>query len=328
MLAELSRHPQVTTLARTTAFGYFPHNMIGLSERITDHIAQPQAHLPRERLWQVRGKEVILATGSVERPLVFPGNDRPGVMLAGAARTYLNRYGALVGQRAVLVTAHDSAYRVAIDLRGAGVEVLAIADVRGTADGFLPRAARDAGIRVLTRATVLGTRGTRIRAVEIAQLDDTGNLQGSSQWLACDLLLMSGGFTPSIHLFSQSRGKVAWDEGTLAFVPATAAERTQSVGACRGLFDLASALEDGASAGLRAAGLVNASAEKPRPLGVECDPAGAGGFIGASAARGREPAKAFVDWQNDVTVRDLTLAVREGFRSIEHVKRYRHGHGH
>src|SRR5580658_4753173 len=129
----LAGNPRVTLLARTTAFGYFPHNMLGLSERLTDHLAQPPADAPRERQWQVRAREVVLATGAIERPLVFPGNDRPGIMLAGAARTWLNRYGVLPGTRAVVVTADDAAYGTALELKRAGVVIACIADVRAGA---------------------------------------------------------------------------------------------------------------------------------------------------------------------------------------------------
>ena len=158
-VAALSANPRVTLLARTTAFGYFPHNFVGLNERITDHVARPDPGLARERLWQVRAGAVVLATGSIERPLVFPGNDRPGIMLAGAAGTYLNRYGVRAGQRAVLVTSGDAAYRTALDLHAAGTDIAAIADLRALPQGELPEAARRAGIPVLPAATVLATGG-------------------------------------------------------------------------------------------------------------------------------------------------------------------------
>lgn len=324
-LRELAGLPRVTVLTRTTAFGYFPHNMIGLCERITDHLATPPQHLPRERLWQVRAREVILAAGALERPLVFPGNDRPGIMLADAARTYLNRYGVMAGQRVVVVTAHDAAYRAAIDLHAAGATVAAIADIRGAAGGALPQAARALGIAVQARSTVLGTAGSqRVRSVTLAQLDDTGTrVNGSQQTFACDLVLMSGGFTPSIHLFSQSRGQLAWDEDIQAFVPAAPAERTHAAGACRGILALGEAIEDGAEAALRVARSLGASLVKPATPRVECDAIRREGYIGAlPQPAGHEGAKAFVDWQNDVTVRDLKLALQEGFHSIEHVKRY------
>ena len=146
-LATLAACPRVRLLPRTTAFGYFLHNAIALNERLSDHLAQPDPQLARERLWQLRAREVVLATGAIEQPLVFPGNDRPGIMLAGAAQSYLHRYGVRAGSRAVVVTATDSAYRVALDLQAAGVEIAAIADVRSRAEGLLPQAARGTGSR-------------------------------------------------------------------------------------------------------------------------------------------------------------------------------------
>ena len=247
-LAVLRAYPHVTLLTRTTAFGYFPHNLIGLSERLTDHLPSPPAHLPRERLWQVRARRVVLATGAIERPLVFPGNDRPGILLAGAAQTYLNRYGARVGESVVIVTADDAAYQAALDLHAAGTVVVAIADLRAEPAGELPQAARRAHLLVLPGSTVLGTEGgLRVRAVSL------GDTAGVLRQFACDALLMSGGFTPSVHLFSQSRGKLAWNETLDAFVPGESAEHERSAGACRGITDLAAVLADGASAGAAAA---------------------------------------------------------------------------
>ncbi len=186
-IAELARNARVTLLPRTTAFGYFPHNLIGLNERLSEHLAAPREGLARERLWQVRAGRVILATGSIERPLVFPGNDRPGIMLAGAAQTYLNRYGVRVGKRAVIVTSNDTAYAAALDLHAAGVSIAAIADVRPEPAGYWPKLAREAGIEVLPGSNVQGTRGdARIAGVTL-----------TAGAFECDVLLMSGGFTPS-----------------------------------------------------------------------------------------------------------------------------------
>ena len=287
-VAQLRSKPAVTLLTRTTAFAYLPHNMVALVERITDHLPAPPPHSPRERLWQVRAAEVVLATGSIERPLVFPGNDRPGIMLADAARTYLNRYGILPGARVAVLTAHDGAYQAALDLHAAGVRVVTIADVRQQAAGPLPSAARQAGIEVRTGVTAVGTRGVlRVKALGLARTGADGTVSGRTEWVRCDALLMSGGFTPSVHLFSQSRGRLRWDEISRTFVPDLAAERCRCVGACAG--------DTGVTEGWLGA--------LPQP---------------AKGARG----KAFVDWQNDVTAPDLALAVREGFRSIEHIKRY------
>jgi len=301
-VAELTAHPSVTVLTRTTAFGYFPHNLIGLNERLTDHLASLPPHLPRERTWQVRAREVILATGAIERPLVFPGNDRPGVMLANAARTYVNRYGVRPGSRAVVVAASDEAYRAAIDLNAVGIEIAAIVDVREHPEGELPAAARRAGIEIQAGTTVVGTSGRlRVKSLQVARVDSHGEVSGGAQSIACDLVLMSGGLTPSVHLFSQSRGKLQWDEDLQAFVPGEPAERTTAVGACRGVFDLAAVLGAG------------------HPVATLN--AGRKGYAGALPAR-PGATKAFVDWQHDVTSRDLKLATREGFRSIEHIKRY------
>ena len=251
-LAALGSNTRVTLLPRTTAFGYFPHNLLGLNERLTEHLADPHPDLPRERQWQVRAREVVLATGAIERPLVFPGNDRPGIMLAGAARTWLNRYGVLPGTRAVVVTACDAAYEAALELQEAGVFIASIAEVRARDDGpWLPKA-RAAGIPVLTRATVLGTGGRRrVNSILLAQREGGEPFDTHTQ--PCDLVLMCGGFTPSVHLFSQSRGKLIWDERLQAFLPGRPAERARSAGACRGVFGLDAALADGAAAGAAAA---------------------------------------------------------------------------
>jgi sarcosine oxidase subunit alpha len=315
-VAALAAKPNVVLLPRTVAFGYFPHNMIGLVERLSDHLAAPSAGRPRERLWQVRARAVVLTAGAIERPLVFPDNDRPGVMLAGAARTYLNRYGVTPGRRVVIATGHDGAYRAALDLHRAGVEIAAIADVRPESGGPLVRAARAAGLPVRSGCLITGTKGVqRVTAARLSTIDGHGAF--ASDMVACDAVLMSGGFTPSVHLFSQSRGKLVWDEAISAYLPGEAAERTYIAGAGRGQFGLAEALDSGWAAGAAAAGQPIA-----RRFAVEALEADAKGVVGALPHdRGRRR-KAFVDWQNDVVTSDLKLAVREGFRSIEHIKRY------
>ncbi len=316
--AALARLPNVTVLKRTTAFGYFPHNLVGLCERLTDHLAAPPKDMPRERLWQVRAGEVVLATGAIERPLVFPGNDRPGVMLASAARAYLHRHGVAVGSKVVLVTGSDAAYASAFELKAAGSSIPLIADVREAPQGDAVNAARAAGIDVLTSATVLGTSGRLgVRSVTIA-VAKGGRIEGKRS-VSCDALLVSGGYTPAVHLFSQSRGKLAWDAGRQAFLPSSSAERERSAGACRGVDGLANTLHDGSQAGLAAA---NRGGDA-RQYRVECRDYSMLGSPGALPQPGdKAPKGAFVDFQNDVTSKDLALARREGFESIEHIKRY------
>lgn len=316
-IARLDAFERVTILPRTIAFGYFPHNMIGLAETLTDHRGEPDDRAPRGRLWQVRAGEVVLAAGAIERPLVFPDNDRPGIMLADAARTYVERYGVLPGRSAVVFTAHDEAYRAALALHHAGCAIAAIADLRPDPDGPWVAAARAAGLRLIAGATVTGTEGRlRVAAAAIAPLSD-GKV-GKGERVACDLLLMSGGFTPSVHLFSQSRGKLEFDPTLAAFLPGAPAESCRAAGAVAGAQTLAETLASGAAAGAAAAGDGATAAYR-----VENAPLSRGGFLGA-APHGRDPAsvRAFVDFQNDVTAKDIFLALREGFRSVEHVKRY------
>ncbi len=320
-IATLRSRPSVTVLVRTTAFGYFPHNLIGLNERITEHLPAPSADTPRERLWQVRARRVVLATGSIERPLVFPGNDRPGVMLASAARTYLNRHGVAVGQNVVLVTGSDAAYAAALDLRAAGVRVSLIADVRSDASGPPLDIARQAGIDVVTGATVLGTRGRLgVREVTIGVLS-SGAINDTRR-IECDAVLVSGGYTPSVHLFSQSRGKLEFNAARQAFLPSVSAEPESSAGSCRGVDGYAAVLNDGARVGAESA-LATGHPVAPQEFRVQAREFSLHGLPGVlPQANHLQPSRAFVDFQNDVTTKDLALAMREGFESVEHIKRY------
>ncbi len=306
-LATLGARGSVTLLPRTTAFGWSPDNFIALAQRVTDHLAAPDPNLPRERLWQVRAATVVMAAGAIERPLVFPHNDRPGVMLADAARVYLQRYGVKVGGHVLVATSDDSAYRAALALHAAGVTIAGIADARPTPHSAAVIAAHDAKLPVFTGTTIASTSG-RLRLRDV-------RLSDRAAALSCDTLLMCGGWTPSVHLFSQSRGKLRFDEAIGAFVPAEATAPVQCAGACAGTFDLDAALDEGYAAG-EAAKRSHATPHRFIVSGtMQC---GTGGLQQSTAPHG----KAFVDLQNDVTTKDLQIATREGFRSIEHVKRY------
>jgi sarcosine oxidase, subunit alpha len=286
----------VTLLPRTTAFGWYPNNMIGLLERVTDHLPQASTRLPRERLWQVRAERVVLATGAIERPLVFPGNDRPGVMLAGAARVYLHRYGVKVGKRIVITTADDSGYLAATDLHAAGVAVAGIVDRRSNPDSEAVTAARARGIPIHVGMTIGSTEGRgRVHSAKLSNGMDI---------IPCDTILMSGGWTPSVHLFSQSRGQLVFEAASGTHLPSQGA-----VGACAGQFDLIRCLRDGTAEG----------GSEPRAFAVTGVPTmvSSGPPVPAPPHR-----SAFVDFQNDVTTKDLAIATQEGFVSIEHVKRY------
>jgi len=313
VVAELAANERVTLLPRTQAFGYYADNFLALGERCTDHIAAPEANRPRERLWQVRAQQVVLATGAIERPLVFPGNDRPGVMLADAARTYLLRYGVAVGRRVAVVTAHDSAYRAALALQSAGVSVPVIGDLRADGGNAWVARARDAGLRVETGVVPVGTEG-RLRVYSLRLRLPNGTVENMS----CDTVLMSGGWTPSVHLFSQSRGKLRFDAGLGCHVPDMSVQRERSAGASHGVFPLADVLADGMRAGAKAAREAGLTPRKVVPMSVTGALAMQGGAVPLAPAKGR----AFIDFQNDVTAKDIALAAREGYRSVEHAKRY------
>ncbi len=315
-VAALRDAPNVRLMTRTQAFGYYAQNFVALNERIAepDLIADPD--LPRERLWQMRAREVVLATGAIEGPLVFPDNDRPGVMLADAARRYCRQYGVKVGERIAVLTAHDGAYRAALDLKEAGVEIALIADLRREAKGPLPEAARAAGVEVAAGAEIIGVDGRlRVKAVRV-------NVADARRTVACDGLLMSGGWTPSVHLFSQSRGRLVFDEARQVFKPGASAQRERSAGACNATFDLEGALAEGDAAGRAAAAAAGFAAVSARVYAVSGALPAPGSALGAAPAVTDRRAKAFVDFQNDVCSKDVDLAVQEGMRSIEHIKRY------
>lgn len=317
--AKLAAMENVTVLSRTTAFGYYNHNFVGLVERVTDHVARPDRKAPRERLWQVRAKRVILATGAIERHMVFGNNDRPGIMLASAARTYLNHFGVAVGKKVAIYTANDSAYEAAFDLKRAGVQIAAIIDSRSKPGDAVLNEARSHGIEVLPGHSVVDTKGHR----RISSITVVRNGGGGKRSIAVDALLTSAGWTPSVHLFSQSRGKVAYNAETGQFLPGTYAQDCLSVGACNGTNGLQATIEEALAAGeLMARATGNDGGEKVELRGENAFE-WTGGMAGAAEGAGADTnVKAFIDFQNDVCAKDIRLAVREGMHSIEHIKRF------
>ncbi|MCJ8521332.1 sarcosine oxidase subunit alpha [Pseudorhizobium tarimense] len=306
--AKLAAMPNVRILTRTTVFGYYNHGFLGLAERVSDHLNRPGRETPRERLWQVRAKRVVLAAGAIERHMVFPNNDRPGILLASAARTFLNHYGVAVGRNVGVYTAHDSAYEAAFDLKRAGVSIAAIVDCRERPGEAVLAEARALGINVLTGHSVTDTSGRlRIKSMTVAR---NGNMD--IRKMPIDALIVSAGWTPSVHLFSQSRGKLRWDEASQRFLPDIYAQDCVSVGACNGTDEASSLVHEAIAAG---GGAASVSAESRFGW--------SGGMIGAAEGAGPDTrVKAFVDFQHDVTAKDIRLAVREGMHSIEHIKRF------
>ncbi|WP_330341978.1 sarcosine oxidase subunit alpha family protein [Streptomyces sp. NBC_00557] len=315
--ARLDAAPEVRVLPRTTVFGYYDDNHLLAVERRTNHlgVAAPE-NVSRERVWRIRARRVVLATGAHERSLAFGDNDRPGVMLASSARTYLHRYAVLPGRHAVVFTTNDSAYAAALDLAAAGVDIAAIVDTR-TEPGEWAERARSAGIEVLTGHAVIGTEGAaRLTAVTVAPY---GRSTGQREF-AADLLLVSGGWNPVAHLFSQAGGKLRHDDALGAFVPGSCRQAVEVAGSANGAFDLATALAQGASAGVRAAEAEGCTAEPPVLPAVSAQPYNPP--MQVFTVPGDTGAPRFVDLQRDVTVDDLARATGAGLRSVEHTKRY------
>ncbi|AFL53844.1 sarcosine oxidase subunit alpha [Sinorhizobium fredii] len=309
----------VTVLTRTTGFGYYNHNFVGLVERVTDHLAAPDKALPRERLWQIRAKKVILANGAIERHMVFANNDRPGIMLASAGRTYLNHFGVAVGKKVAIYTAHDSAYEAAFDLKRAGVGVPVIVDCRERPSEAVLAEARHLGIEVLTGHSVVNTTGKlRIASITVARNGGSG-----ARKITVDALLVSAGWTPSVHLFSQSRGKVKFDAATERFLPGTYAQDCLSIGACNGTDDIQATIDEALAAGELAARAAGAEGGAQVALNGQNAFEWTGGMTGAAEGAGPDTTvKAFIDFQHDVCAKDIRLAVREGMHSVEHIKRF------
>ncbi|HEV7383394.1 MAG TPA: sarcosine oxidase subunit alpha family protein [Phenylobacterium sp.] len=307
--AVLCGRPEVQVLTRATAVGYFDHNALAIMETLPNGNG---AQGPRMRLWQVRAKQVVLATGALERPIVFPGNDRPGVMLAGAVQQYLARYAVRCGRRAVVFTNNDDAYAAAVALAEAGAAVTLV-DVRAEPPPHVREAAQATDVTILAGAAVIATHGSP--ALAGATVRDAS---GRTFRLDCDVLAMSGGFNPSLQLYCQSGGKPVYDEGRAMFTPGPSVQSERSAGAAAGVLDLAGALDQGWRAGIAAAAACGAGPPTGGP------PRGEGRLAPHVQPCWRVPGagKAFVDFQNDVTASDLVLAVRENFASVEHLKRY------
>jgi len=309
VVAELDRLPQVTRLRDACAWAYREANLVLVTERspATPGIAQ--------RSWRVRAGQVVIAAGAIERPLVFHDNDRPGIMLASAVQAYLHRYAVLPGRRAVVFANNSSAYEAAADMLAAGIGVAAIVDARAVvpADAI----ALVPGVEILAGHVVAATDGRR----QLTGVRVRPRSGGPERRMACDLLALSGGWNPVVHLFSQSRGSLRFDAGLSAFVEDQAQQPAHCAGAAAGHLDLASCLADGGEKGAQAARAMGFSATAPTP-----PPASRGPAHATEALWHVEPAvpgdKAFVDLQHDVTVDDIHLALREGYGAVEHVKRY------
>ncbi len=326
--AELVSGAECTVLNRTTAFGAYDANYVIAVQNRTDHLSSPAAPgVSRQRIWHIRASEVILAPGAHERPLVFENNDRPGIMLASAVRTYLNRYAVAAGRQVVVSTTNDSAYALVADLRAAGIEVAAVVDARPELSEVAAEA-EAAGTRIMISSAVADTaaaEGGALAGVTVRGITDHGELTDSVEELSCDLLAVAGGWSPVVHLHSQRQGKLRWDDELAAFVPSTVVPNQQSVGSGRGSFALEDCLLEGGSAGTAAAIAVGYSdAAQPASLGEPkvAAPTRQLWLVPGQTGTPDEWYHHFVDFQRDQTVADVLRSTGAGMRSVEHIKRY------
>ncbi|MFT9015062.1 MAG: sarcosine oxidase subunit alpha family protein [Acetobacter sp.] len=314
----LAAMPEVRVMTRSCVFGTYDGGTYGVLERVADHKPVPAEGEARQRLWRIVARRCVVATGAIERPVVFPNNDRPGVMLAGAVRTYVNRFGVAPGRRAVVYTCNDDGLRTAQDLNRVGVKVAAIVDSRPEGTGAGAQVARDCGAPFFAGASIADTYGRMgVRSVLVR------DAAGQARSIPCDLVAMSGGWSPNIALTTHQGARPDYREDICAFVPSALPPGMVVVGAAAGMFDTAGALAQGAQAGQEAAATCGFEAALPDlPRAEPTSYAIHALFHALKGVAAARKGKAFVDFQNDVTAKDIGLAAREGFVSVEHLKRY------
>jgi sarcosine oxidase, subunit alpha len=327
-VAALTAMPNVTMRLRCQASGVHDHGYVLLSERIADHT--PGDGRPRQRLWRLRASRILTATGAIERPLSFPGNDIPGVMLASAVRDFVGKWAVSPGDRTVIVTNNDDAYRTAIALHGAGLDVAAVVDARTEVSGDLPERVRALGIRVETGKAIAKVKGRkRVEGVEICVQAGEGK---ASNFVACDCVAMSGGWSPVVHLWSHCGGKLTWDEAGAYFRPDAARPPLShdgramviAAGAANGALRHSATDADGsARLAVDLLGLKPAKGAPAAPVhDLPEEEALAPVWVMPQGANIALRSKMWLDYQNDVKVSDVQLAAREGYESVEHTKRY------
>ncbi len=327
VVEELDKADNVMLLPRSTVNGYHDHNFLTIHERCTDHLSDlaPKTQA-RQRLHRVRAKWVVLATGSHERPLVYGNNDVPGNMLCSAVSTYINRYAVVPGKQLVVMTTNDSGYQTALDWHQAGRQVVAVVDTRSSATSHVIDKVKDAGIKVISGSAVIDVKGSkRVKAVRVANIDSLGlKVVGKPYELEADTVATSGGWSPAVHLSCHTGSRPVWDDKVIGFVPGATKQKQLLAGAISGEFSTQGAIEQGLEAGskaLQALGLSVVEVALPK-VEVETVAQPMAMFHIPHPLTTSKAPKQFVDYQNDVTAAGIELACREGFESIEHVKRY------
>jgi len=322
IIKELKQMPNVLVKNRSQVFGYYDHNMLVMFERVSDHLEYVKPYTPRQKLWYIRAKEVVISTGSIERPLVFGNNDTPGVILASAAKEYIKLYGVLVGKKPIIFTNNDSAYDTAIEFKKNGINPI-ILDTRSNSTSSVVNEVKEQNIEIRFSHAVIAAKGyKKVKAAEIGKLkvDKTGYEKTES--INCDCICVSGFWTPTVHLSSQSGNKLKFNEELDAFVPNQTKQHETAVGSANGSFTLEESLTKGFDTGYELSKKINKNNTKLSVPKVVERKYGKHERFWCMPLPKNKNYKRFVDFQNDVAVSDIELALREGYRSIEHVKRY------
>ena len=329
LLSKLRKFKNVTMRSRMMGAGVYDHGYLLGYERLNDHLATDEG--PRHRLWRIRAKQIVTATGAIERPLSFPGNDVPGIMLASAVRDYAVNFGIAAGNKTAVYTNNDDAYRTAITLNEVGIEVPIIVDARVNGGGELAERARALGIRVENGKAISKVFGKkRVVAVMIC---NHKNSDKDNEKIECDSIAMSGGWSPVVHLYSHCGGKLKWDEKLALFRPDSSAKPTShdglpfvtAVGSANGFLLIQEVLKDAREGCLKvtqAAGGKVVKKKISKEILQERENALQAIWIAPQDADIKKRSKIWLDFQNDVKVNDVELAAREGFESVEHAKRY------
>ncbi len=322
IISELKSMPNVTVKNRSQVFGYYDHNMLVMFERVSDHLEKKSKFTPRQRLWYIRAKETILSTGSIERPIVFGNNDTPGIFLSAAAKEYMKVYGVLVGKKPLIFTNNDSAYETALEFKKNNVEPI-ILDTREEHSSELIDEAKSKGIDIRFSHGVIVANGyKKVKSAKIGKLNKDKNSFEKIETVDCDCICVSGFWTPSVHLASQSGNKLKYEEKIDAFIPDKKKQHETSVGAANGSFTLEESLKHGFENGSNLSAKITETKTEISIPNVNEKKYGAHDKFWCMPLPKNENPKRFVDFQNDVSVSDIEIALREGYRSIEHVKRY------
>ncbi|MDA9084679.1 sarcosine oxidase subunit alpha family protein [Candidatus Pelagibacter sp.] len=308
---------------RTSVAAYHGYNYLLARENLTDHLSKTEKkNKVRQRLLKIRAKKVIVATGSLERPLIFNNNDRPGIILSSAVKKYVDYYGVVCGKKNIFFTNNDSAYESAVSLLNKGIKVEAIIDIRENSDSSIVNEVKNLGIKIYWSHTVVDTYGyKKIKKISLMKLSKDGqSIVGSKIDINCDCLGVAGGWTPAVHLFTQSGGKLKFRDIDQVFIPYTYPSDQISIGSCNGDFELDEIIKNNSKNIKKFLDVDKTDYEDLSILNSKETNKKNIWLLPSDKVFGKT--KPFVDYQNDATAKDIKLALREGFRSIEHVKRY------